>query len=234
MIRKRPIGQPVNGWQVPPHPDMPMIDGAYARLEVMQAKAHAADLHAANIADKDGEIWTYLPYGPFKTEKTYRDWMNGFEGSTDPVFFAIYDKETKAFGGVASYLRIKPNDGSIEVGHINFAPRLQKTRAATEAIFLMMDWAFAQGYRRFEWKCDALNSGSMAAARRFGFFYEGTFRQATMYKGRNRDTAWFAVIDKDWDALKQAYQVWLDPKNFDEDGRQIKRLSELTFAMSGQ
>ena len=129
---------------------------------------------------------------------------------------------------VASYLRIDPNAGSIEVGHINMAPALQRTRAATEAMYLMMKWAFEAGYRRYEWKCDALNAGSRRAAQRLGLSYEGVFRQATMYKGRNRDTAWFAAIDKEWPALEAAFQAWLHPKNFDETGRQIERLADLT------
>ena len=130
--------------------------------------------------------------------------------------------------GVASYLRITPAVGSIEVGHICLSPRLQATVAATEAMFLMMDWAFASGYRRYEWKCDALNLPSRRAAERFGFSYEGTFRQATIYKGRNRDTAWFAMVDRDWPGLQRAYRTWLDPANFDAAGRQRQRLSDLT------
>ncbi len=231
MITRRPIGPAVPNWTPPKRPKAVALDGQYARLEPL-AKKHGTALHKANSADSEGNIWTYLPYGPFKSARAYGVWLEEMSGQKDPFFYAIYDKEADAFGGVASFLRIKPESGSIEVGHINFAPALQKTKAATEAIYLMMNWAFDAGYRRFEWKCDALNAASMNAAKRYGFYYEGTFRQATMYKGRNRDTAWFAVIDKDWTPLKSAYDAWLDPTNFDEDGRQIKRLSSLTAPMA--
>ena len=158
MIRRRPIGQAVTGWTPPSSPDFKSIEGKYARLDAFDPDAQAEVIHAANKEDAENEIWTYLPYGPFETDAEYRDWMTASAALQDPYFLAIFDKEKNAYGGVASYLRVKPNDGSIEVGHINFAPQLQKTRAATEAIFLMMDWAFSQGYRRFEWKCDALNA----------------------------------------------------------------------------
>jgi RimJ/RimL family protein N-acetyltransferase len=146
----------------------------------------------------------------------------------DPVFFAIRDLSTGSWSGVASYLRITPEAGTIEVGHINLSPELQRTRAATEAMLLMMARAFETGYRRYEWKCNALNLGSRRAAERLGFSYEGIFRQATVIKGRNRDTAWFAAIDAEWPALKAAFARWLDPSNFDDEGRQRRSLSELT------
>jgi RimJ/RimL family protein N-acetyltransferase len=148
----------------------------------------------------------------------------------DPLFFAIVEAATGQPAGVASYLRIAPDSGSIEVGHIHYAPRLARTPAATEAMVLMMKNAFDLGYRRYEWKCDALNAASCAAARRLGFRYEGLSRQATVSKGRNRDTAWFAVIDADWPALERAFSAWLDPANFDADGRQRTRLGTLTGA----
>ncbi len=149
-------------------------------------------------------------------------------GQDDPLFFAIRDLETGHWAGVASYLRITPEAGTIEVGHINLAPELQRTRAATEAMALMMGHAFGLGYRRYEWKCNALNLGSRRAAQRLGFSYEGVFRQAAVVKGRNRDTAWFAAIDEDWPQLSAAFQTWLDPANFDVDGRQRVALSSLT------
>ena len=150
------------------------------------------------------------------------------EHTTDPQFYAVFNKDSDAYEGVASFLRIDPSAGSIEVGHINFSPALQKTRAATEALYLMMAWAFDAGYRRFEWKCDALNLGSRRAAQRLGLSYEGVFRQATVVKGRNRDTAWFAAIDAEWPALKEAFSAWLSDRNFALDGAQIERLSDLT------
>ena len=140
----------------------------------------------------------------------------------------VIDKTSGDAIGVASYLRINPKEGSIEVGHINFSPRLQQSIGATETMFLMMQWAFENGYRRYEWKCNALNLKSRAAAQRLGFSYEGIFRQATIAKGRNRDTAWFGIIDKEWPDLKQAFQTWLVADNFDSNGQQKQRLSQLT------
>ncbi|MHC0053405.1 GNAT family N-acetyltransferase [Actibacterium sp. D379-3] len=226
MSDERPLGRPVPGWTPPPRPDAPVLQGRFARLELLSPDAHAADLHRANSADD--AIWDYLPYGPFSSAAQYHRWMREVTAGTDPVFYAIKDLESGHFSGVASFLRITPEAGSIEVGHINFAPELQQRRAATEAMYLMMGWAFGAGYRRYEWKCDALNRGSRRAAQRLGFSYEGVFRQATVVKGRNRDTAWFAVIDAEWPALKEAYEAWLAPSNFDAQGRQIERLSDLT------
>jgi len=130
--------------------------------------------------------------------------------------------------GVASYLRIAPASGTIEVGHIHYSPRLRRSPIATEAMYLLMERAFSLGYRRYEWKCDALNAPSRAAARRLGFSYEGVFRHATVYKGRNRDTAWFSAVDSEWPALQTAFQAWLAPGNFDDEGRQRIRLADLT------
>src|SRR4029077_13750033 len=144
------------------------------------------------------------------------------------LFFAIIDLADEQPAGVASYLRIAPDSGSIEVGHIHYSPRLQRIPAATEAMYLLMKRAFALGYRRYEWKCDELNAPSRAAAQRLGLSYEGTFRQAVVYKGRNRDNAWFAAVDAEWPALRAAFRAWLDPANFDDRGRQRTRLAELT------
>lgn len=202
------------------------MEGRYARLERLDAGAHAEALHAANAADD--RIWDYLPYGPFRTPEAYAAWVQQMARSQDPFFYAIRDLDSGAWGGVASYLRIAPEVGSIELGHINLAPQLQGTRAATEALTLMIRWAMDAGYRRFEWKCDALNAGSRRAAERLGLSYEGVFRQATIVKGRNRDTAWFAATDGDWPALRAAYDRWLEPANFDPRGRQIESLFTLT------
>ncbi len=226
MAEDRPRGAPVEGWTPPPAPAGDVLEGAYARLEPLQAEAHAALLFRAY--EGQDAVWDYLPYGPFHSAAAYHRWVKGITGAADPFFYAIYDKDRGAWGGVASYLRIKPEAGSIEIGHINLAPQLQGTRAATEAMILMMQWAFAHGYRRFEWKCDALNRPSRRAAERLGLSYEGVFRQHSVVKGRNRDTAWFAAIDSDWPALAAAYEVWLAPGNFDAEGRQVERLSDLT------
>ena len=169
-----------------------------------------------------------MSYGPFASLDAYRDWMHGVCARDDPLFHAIIDAASGKAVGVASYLRIDPAAGSIEVGHLLYSPLLQRTRAATEAMYLMMKRAFDLGYRRYEWKCDALNAPSRAAAQRLGFSYEGVFRQATVYKGRNRDTAWLSVIDREWPELEQAYTRWLAPANFDADGKQRLRLADLT------
>lgn len=219
------LGAPVPGWRPPPAPGPDVLEGRYARLERL-APRHAGPLHEANRAD-DG-LWDYLPYGPFAEADAYRDWVEAMAALSDPVFYAIRDKDSDRWGGVASWLRIAPEAGSIEVGHVNFAPALQGTRAATEAMALMMGWAFDAGYRRYEWKCNALNIASRRAAERLGLSYEGVFRQAAVVKGRNRDTAWFAAIDGEWPRLSAAFARWLAPENFDAAGRQRESLSRLT------
>ena len=224
----QPIGSPLPGWTPPPHPPATAMEGRYCRLEPLDAERHADALHAANAHDPDGRNWTYLPYGPFPSADAYRDWLRAGEQSTDPLFFAIVTKSDDRPAGIAAYLRIAPEAGSIEVGHLHFSERLKHSPAATEAMYLMMERAFELGYRRYEWKCDALNAPSRAAAQRLGLSYEGVFRQATVYKGRSRDTAWYAAIDSEWPALRQALATWLAPENFDERGQQRQRLSELT------
>jgi RimJ/RimL family protein N-acetyltransferase len=222
----QPIGAALAGWTPPPLPPREPIEGCYVRLEPIDGR-FAADLHAANLNDTDGRGWTYLPYGPFASEADYRQWMASTCFGADPMFHAIVDRPGLRAVGVAAYMRIAPQSGAIEVGHVHFSPLLQRARGATEAMYLMMQRAFALGYRRYEWKCDALNAPSRAAAERLGFSFEGIFRQATVYKGRNRDTAWYAMIDSDWPALARAFETWLDPANFDETGRQRSRLSDL-------
>ncbi|MCB0211837.1 MAG: GNAT family N-acetyltransferase [Anaerolineae bacterium] len=224
----QPIGLPLpEGWAPPSPPPYETLAGRFCRLEPLSAERHAVDLFAA-YSQADAGLWTYLPYGPFAAQDDYTAWVNKVLPSSDPLFYAIINAQSGQAEGIASYLRITPASGSIEVGHINYAPALQRTPAATEAMFLMMKHAFDLGYRRYEWKCDALNAPSRLAAQRLGFSYEGIFRQATLYRGRNRDTAWFAVIDQEWPALRAAFQQWLDPANFDAAGQQRQRLSDLT------
>jgi RimJ/RimL family protein N-acetyltransferase len=220
------LGDLVVGWQVPARPDQASMQGRWVRMERLDADAHAADLHRAFSGHE--ALWDYMPYGPFSSASQYHRWIKDVASTEDPRFYAFRDMETGRCGGVASFLRITPDAGSIEVGHICLSPELQGGRAATEGLFLMMQWAFAAGYRRYEWKCNALNMASRRAAQRCGFSYEGIFRQATIVKGRNRDTAWFAVIDKDWSALQAAYAAWLSPANFSAEGRQKEKLSDLT------
>lgn len=232
MTDDRQFGAPVTGFVAPPSPTGHVLTGRHVRLEPLRGDSHAADLHRALQADD--RVWDYLAYGPFASEADYHAWVKGGEEGRDPLFYALRDLKTGHCGGVASYLRISPGDGVIEVGHICLAPEMQSSTAATEAMVLMMAWAFEAGYRRYEWKCNALNLPSRRAAERLGFRYEGTFRQATISKGRNRDTAWYSVIDRDWPALRACYDAWLSPANFDAQGRQRQRLSDLTAALPGE
>jgi RimJ/RimL family protein N-acetyltransferase len=224
----QPIGFPLPAWRPPQPPPRDCIDGRFCRLEPLDPDRHADALFAANTADATGASWTYLAYGPFANLPEYRGWIQSNCLGDDPLFFAIIDQADGLPAGVASYLRISPVQGSIEVGHLHYSPRLQRRPAATEAMYLLMQQAFELGYRRYEWKCDALNAPSRRAAQRLGLSFEGIFRQAAVYKGRNRDTAWYAAIDSEWPALKAAFETWLDPANFDAAGVQRVRLAELT------
>jgi len=222
----QPIGFPLPNWTPRPRPPRTPLEGRYCRVEPLDPARHAAELFRANATDREGRNWTYLAYGPFADLAGYSAWMRKTCLGEDPFFHAIIDGKSGEAVGVASYLRIDPPAGVIEVGHINYSPLLQRKPAATEAMFLMMRRVFDElGYRRYEWKCDALNAPSRRAAERYGFRFEGIFRQATVYKGRNRDTAWYAIIDQDWPALKAAYERWLAPENFDTEGRQRARLA---------
>ncbi|WP_119167322.1 GNAT family N-acetyltransferase [Algihabitans albus] len=223
----QPIGWSVPDWTPPARPARKPLEGTRVRLEPL-AESHAADLFAANAADRQGQLWTYLAYGPFETQDSYRAWVRKMAESDDPQFFAILDRSSGMALGVASYLRIDPANGCIEVGHICFSPSLAGGVLATEAMAVMMRYAFALGYRRYEWKCDALNAPSRRAARRLGLGFEGVFKSATLYKGRNRDTAWYAITDRLWPRLDSLFERWLDPANFDADGRQQVSLSDLT------
>jgi RimJ/RimL family protein N-acetyltransferase len=221
-----PIGRPLPGWTPPPRPPREPLIGRHCRLEPMHA-GFAADLHAANSLDKGGRNWTYLAYGPFADAAAYRDWLVRTCLGDDPFFYVLVLPDGRP-AGVAAYLRIAPDQGSIEVGHIHLSPLVQRGAAATEAMFLLMRRAFELGYRRYEWKCDALNAPSRAAAQRLGLSFEGVFRQASVYKGRNRDTAWYAAIDGEWPRLAAAFAAWLDPGNFDAEGRQRHSLRTFT------
>lgn len=224
----QPIGESVGSWSPPDAPPRTSLAGRYARLEPLAPEVHAESLFSAISQDHDGRTWTYMPYGPFASLAQYRAWLDTVADGSDPLFFTIIRCADDRPVGVASYLRIAPANGSIEVGHIHFSPLLQRSAVATEAMFLMMQRAFELGYRRYEWKCDALNAPSRRAAQRLGLSFEGVFRQATVYKGRNRDTAWYAAIDREWPALRAAFTRWLAPDNFTTDGDQRLRLSELT------
>jgi RimJ/RimL family protein N-acetyltransferase len=225
-IRINPLGQPIGEAvevDVPLDPPAatPMV-GQFVAVVPLDADRHADGLFRAFSADDDAD-WTYLPYGPFPDVDAFVRWLGACARSDDTMFFVAEDDLGPC--GMASYLRIQPWSASVEVGHIHFARRLQRTAAATEVMWLMMHRVFDAGYRRYEWKCDALNAPSRAAAERLGFRFEGVFRQATVYKGRNRDTAWYSIIDAEWPPIKTEFGRWLDPGNFHGDGSQRSRLS---------
>jgi RimJ/RimL family protein N-acetyltransferase len=224
----QPVGIPLPNWTARPRPPRTRMAGRYCRVEPLDPARHGAALYAANSADGDGRMWTYLSVGPFADEASYRAWLEQVAPEEDPHFHAIVDTREGKAVGLAAYMRIDPGNGVIEVGHLHFSPSLQRTPAATEAMYLMMRRGFDElGYRRYEWKCDSLNARSRAAAERYGFQFEGLFRQAVVYKGRSRDTAWYSIVDTEWPAVKNAFERWLDPANFDATGRQRARLSDL-------
>jgi RimJ/RimL family protein N-acetyltransferase len=204
------------------------MQGRFCRLVPVDVEHHGQDLYQAFASDTSHHNWTYLPYGPFDNQSQFNDWLASSCLGDDPLFHTIVDLDSSKAVGMASYLRIEPAVGVIETGHIHYSPLMQRTPIATETMYLMMRRVFEElGYRRYEWKCDSLNAPSRNAAARLGFQYEGLFRQATMYKGRNRDTAWFSILDTEWPALKAAFEAWLQPDNFDADGKQKKSLADL-------
>jgi RimJ/RimL family protein N-acetyltransferase len=223
----QPIGSDVEGWTERPWPPQTTMLGRTCRLERLNVERHGPDLERAFVEESEPRQWTYLPYGPFDDRAGFRAWLAAQEVLQDPFFYTIIEEETDAASGLASYLRIQSAHGVIEVGHIHFSPRLQKTVAATEAMYWMMKRAFDLGYRRYEWKCDSLNAPSMRAAQRLGFKFEGIFHQNVMYKGRNRDTAWFSILDHEWPRLEEGFRRWLSPDHFDARGQQKGRLQDL-------
>jgi RimJ/RimL family protein N-acetyltransferase len=220
----QPIGFVVPNWSACPKPPRTPMVGKLCHVVPLEVEKHAPDLYRANSEDKEGRMWTYLAYGPFSNFKDYLVEMNRWLNE-DWHIHAILDATTGQAQGLASYMRVEPDAGSIEVGAIMYSPRLQRTTAGTEAMYLMMKRVFDElAYRRYEWRCNALNQGSMKAASRLGFQFEGIIRQATVLKGRSRDTAWFSIIDQEWPAIKMALESWLVRENFDSNGRQIKTL----------
>jgi len=206
-------------------PSKKILRGKYVALEPIDINRHSKDLYVNFLRDKKNKIWIYLPCGPFRTYGSFKKWLRFFCLGKDPFFYAIYSKRYEQFCGMASYLRITPEHGSIEVGHINYSPILQNTVEGTETMYLMMKNAFKNlGNRRYEWKCNNLNFASKKAAKRLGFKFEGVFRQMFIIKGKNRDTAWFAIIDKEWKKLKKGYLKFFKISNFDKNYKQIKKL----------
>ncbi|MBM5574514.1 GNAT family N-acetyltransferase [Deefgea sp. CFH1-16] len=229
----QPVGDIVANWQGAPFPPWRVLQGWGCRVEPLNAVQHAASLWQAFSADS-GALWTYFSAGPYVDLAAFEHELSQREQLQDPQYYAIVDAQSGAALGLAAYLRIAPAAGSIEVGWLHFSPALQGTRLATAAMVLLMQNAFALGYRRYEWKCNALNAPSRRAAQRLGFSFEGIFRQAAVNKGRNRDTAWFSVIDVEWPALSAVLTAWLNDDNFAANGQQKQSLSTLTLPLVAQ
>ena len=222
------VGADLNGWEPPLFPAPKILEGRFCSVEPLNVALHFDALWDSNSEDKNSVMWTYLPYGPFSSKDEYRHWMEKVCQTDDPQWYAICDKQNSRAIGVASYLQIRPEHGCIEVGHLAYSPLLQRTLMSTEAMYLMMKYVFDLGYRRYEWKCNALNENSKSSAARLGFSYEGVFRQHLVFKGRNRDTAWFSILDSEWPEIQKCFQRWLSKDNFGPEKKQIISLSSLT------
>ena len=214
-------------WQPRPFPPHEPLQGRFIRLEPLDVTRHADDLWQ-ELQGPDPALWDYLPYGPFTERATFDTWLASNAASRDPQFYAVVEQAGGRTLGLLAYLRITPKDGCIELGHVAFGASMQRTPGATEAVFLLAQHAFdTLGYRRFEWKCNSRNARSRRAAERFGFSYEGLFRQHMVVKGQSRDTTWYSMIDCEWPKRRAAFQRWLAADNFDGEGQQQKRLEEL-------
>ncbi|MHA6759443.1 GNAT family N-acetyltransferase [Streptacidiphilus sp. PAMC 29251] len=224
----QPIGEPVPDWSPRRLPAEVTLKGDHCRLEPLNADRHAAELHAAYSAGSDQRDWTYMFIGPFEQAQDYRRYVEEAAAGSDPRHYAVIDLADDRAVGTLSLMRQDPAHGVVEVGNVMFSPAMKRRPISTEAQFLAMRYAFDDlGYRRYEWKCDSLNAPSRTTAERLGFTFEGIFRQALVYKGRNRDTAWYSVTDTEWPAIERAFQAWLAPENFDEQGVQRRPLAEL-------
>lgn len=222
-VHDEPVGEP---HFVAPEPRS--LEGRYVRLGRIDIDRDEARLFACGHGDRAEALWRYMPYGPFASRQQMREWLQRCTVSTDPLWFAAHGSDSGAAIGMAAIMEIRPAAGVAEIGHIWFGPAHQRTREATEALFLLMDHILtACRYRRLEWKCDALNARSRGAARRLGFRYEGTFYNHTIVKRRNRDTAWFSILDSEWPPLRLRLAAWLDPSNFDQTGRQVTALRDI-------
>ena len=229
MMNDQTFGKKITNWQGSSIPSKKKIEGIYCKLEILDIEKHSEELFNSFSKDTGNIDWKYLPYGGFQTLNEFKNWLIKNCLDNDPLFYTIIDKHNNYAVGMASYLRIEPSMGCIEVGHIHFSPSMQKKIIGTEAMYLMMCYVFDDlGYRRYEWKCNALNKHSCEAAMRLGFTLEGIFKQHMVVKGRNRDTAWYAIIDEDWKKIKCNFEQWLDKNNFDDEGRQKISLRFLT------
>ncbi|MDR0805418.1 MAG: GNAT family N-acetyltransferase [Enterobacteriaceae bacterium] len=224
----QPVGLDVPDWNGCLRPSGETLSGKYCRLEQVNPALHGDDLYSAYQQAADSRDWTYLSVGPFADRQGFETYLQQMAVSRDPIHYTVIDQQNGKALGTLALMRIDQKNGVIEVGFVTYSPDLKRSRIATEAQFLLMFYALdSLGYRRYEWKCDALNAPSRAAALRLGFQFEGIFRNHVIYKGHTRDTAWFSIIDNDWARLKPAYLTWLNENNFDENGKQKTRLSEL-------
>ncbi|MEP6991847.1 MAG: GNAT family protein [bacterium] len=227
----QPLGAPISGWTPRPLPVHVHLPGRYCRVEPLDVARHADDLYAAYAEAPDERDWTYLFTNKPTDRAAFGEWVSMVSKVADPLQFAIVDAVSGKALGTAALMRIDPQHGVIEIGGITYSRRLQKHRAGTEAMYLLMRHAFDDlGYRRYEWKCDSRNERSIVAAKRYGFTFEGIFREVIVYKGRNRDTAWFSIIDSEWPGVKAAFERWLSEDNFDAAGRQKRSLGSLRGA----
>jgi len=223
----QPIGPALPGWTPRALPPRTVLTGRYVRIEPVDVERDADALYDAYSAAPDARDWTYLSAERPIDRAAFRAYLARIATLTDPFHHSIVDLATGKAVGTAALMRIDPANGVIEIGHIVYSPALKRSRVATEALYLFMHRVFDElGYRRFEWKCDHLNAPSRAAALRYGFQFEGIFRQAIVYKGRGRDTAWYSIIDREWPAVRHGYEQWLRPENFDAAGRQRERLTD--------
>ena len=217
----------LENWQPAKLPDTRTLQGRFIRLEKLDTARHGDGLwDALEGPAADRKLWDYLFVGPFPERGAFNDYLAGLEDSTDPWFYTVVDQQTGAIDGFLSLMSIVPNAGRIEIGHVTFGASMQRTPKATEAVYLLAKESFSLGNRRLEWKCNANNARSKRAAERFGFSFEGTFRQHSVFKGQNRDTAWYSVIDSEWPAVRQAFETWLSVDNFKDD-EQIRTLEQL-------
>jgi len=232
MARTNALGQPIgdalpDGWSPPPRPVRLSLEGRWAHVVPLNASAHGSQLFDALQNDTTGAGWTYMTHGPYSSLESFMAWLQKAETDQGSMFFAYLNAKTRRAIGFGAFQRITPAAATIEIGGILMSPLMQRTPMSTEAMFLKAAYVFSLGYRRLEWKCDALNAPSNAAAKRLGFSFEGIFRKAMHYKGRSRDTAWYAIIDEDWPRIEQAHKAWLSPENFEHDGTQKQRLADL-------
>ena len=228
------MSEDLRNWSERPRPKRQVMEGQYVRLEPLESKRHGDGLYEASTLDDAHSRFRWLFEYPPASRAELQPWLDKSQVSEDPLFFAAIDKATGRVAGRQSLMRIDPSFGVIEIGHIYWSPLMARKPAATEAQYLFLRHVFQElGYRRYEWKCHNMNEPSKRAALRFGFTFEGVFRQHLVFKGGNRDTAWFSIIDKEWAALSKAYEAWLDPSNFDALGRQKRRLEDCRIGFGG-